>query len=244
MAENRRERDKRFYFSRGQMVLLGGAFTLASVVIFFLGVFTGKGIEERRMVKLEEPPVKIPVKPSAPAAAGTPQGEATKNEITFYNTLTKPTETQPPAGEKRAEARPAEKSAAAEPGQSKPQAKESKPQSKEAAPAKPVEKKVEKTPAPGAAPKPAAAVETATGAESGKGWTVQVNAFPDERSAKIWVDRLKNKGYNAYVTEVNVKGKTWYRVRVGQYGTREEARKVEETLRTRDNYTNAFVISR
>ncbi len=38
MAENRRDKDKRWFFTRGQMVLLGGAFTLASVIIFFLGM--------------------------------------------------------------------------------------------------------------------------------------------------------------------------------------------------------------
>jgi len=44
MAENRRGKENRFYFSRGQMVLLGAAFTVASVIIFFLGMFVGKGI--------------------------------------------------------------------------------------------------------------------------------------------------------------------------------------------------------
>jgi cell division protein FtsN len=46
------------------------------------------------------------------------------------------------------------------------------------------------------------------------------------------------------VTEVNVKGKIWYRVRVGQYGTREEAKKVEEVLKTKENYTKSFIASR
>lgn len=248
MAENRREKDKRFYFSRGQMVLLGGAFILASVIIFFLGVFTGKGIEERRIVKLEEPAVKIPVKPAAPGGpAG--QGSTTKEEMTFYNTLTKPTGAQSPAEEKATATKPVEKSAKAESKETKLQTKESKPpaketkvQTKEAAPApKPVENKAEKSLAPAEAPKPASPVETAEVKESGKGWTVQVNAFPDERSAKTWVDRLKNKGYNAYVTEVNVKGKIWYRVRVGRYNSREEAKKVEEALKTKENYTKAFI---
>ena len=30
MAENRRGKDSRYYLSRGQMIFLGGAFTLAS----------------------------------------------------------------------------------------------------------------------------------------------------------------------------------------------------------------------
>ncbi len=234
MVENRREKDKRFYFSRGQMVLLGGAFALASVIIFFLGVFTGKGIEERRIVKMEEPPVKFPIKPAAPGGAGG-QGGTTKEEMTFYNTLTKPTGAEPSAEAKPKETKQAEKTA-------KPESKENKPQTREAPPApKPVEKKAEKTPSAAAAPKPAAPVETAESKDIGKAWTVQVNAFPDERSAKVWVDRLKNKGYNAYVTEVNVKGKIWYRVRVGRYNTREEARKVEDALKTKDNYTKAFI---
>ena len=220
MAENRREKDKRFYFSRGQMVLLGGAFALASVIIFFLGVFTGKGIEERRIVKMEEPPVKIPIKPAASGGPGG-QGGAAKEEMTFYNTLTKPTEAEPSAEQKPKESKPAEKTA-------KPESKESKPQTKEAPPA----------------PKPAPPVKTAESKESGKGWTVQVNAFPDEKSAKTWVDRLKNKGYKAYVAEANAKGKIWYRVRVGQYNTREEAKKVEEALKTKENYTKAFIANR
>ncbi len=244
MVENRREKDKRFYFSRGQMVLLGGAFALASVIIFFLGVFTGKGIEERRIVKMEEPPVKIPIKPAA-SGGGAGQGGTAKEEMTFYNTLTKPTGAEPSTEQKLKEAKPAEKTAKPESKESKRQAKESKPPTKEAPPApKPVEKKAEKTASPEAAPKPAPPVETAESKESGKAWTVQVNAFPDEKSAKTWVDRLKNKGYNAYVTEVNTKGKIWYRVRVGQYGTREEAKKVEEALKTKENYTKAFIANR
>jgi cell division protein FtsN len=43
---------------------------------------------------------------------------------------------------------------------------------------------------------------------------------------------------------VNIKGKVWYRVRVGQYNNREEAKKVEESLKTKENYTKAFIASR
>jgi cell division septation protein DedD len=86
--------------------------------------------------------------------------------------------------------------------------------------------------------------ENAQGKEAGTSWTVQVNAFPDANSAKIWVDRLKNKGYNAYVTEVRNQDKVWYRVRVGHYDTRSEAEKIEETLKTKENFTKAFATSR
>jgi hypothetical protein len=88
MAENRRGKDKRFYFSRGQLVLLGGGFIGATIVIFFLGMLVGKEIEVRKAVMKEEPLVKIPVKPSGPGGGAT-QGGQGKNEMTFYDTLTK-----------------------------------------------------------------------------------------------------------------------------------------------------------
>lgn len=265
MAENRKGKDQRFYFTRNQLLLLGGAFVAAAVVIFFLGVFTGKGIEERRVVKAEDPLVKIPVKPAPPGGASV-QGGAPKDELTFYNTLTKtkPSGAPSPTEEKPKQTKAAQKSAKTEVKESKAQSKE-KPEpapipAGESAPApKTAEKKAEKTPPPALAAKPvdkkaeksSPAPATEKAAQSGekaerggKGWTVQVNAFPEEKSAKSWVDRLKNKGYNAYVVEVSIKGKTWYRVRVGNYSTREEAKKVEETLKTKENYPKAFTASR
>src|SRR3970040_612295 len=125
MAENRREKDKRFYFSRGQMVLLGGAFALASVVIFFLGVFTGKGIEERRIVKMEDPRVKIPINPAAPGGTAG-EGGTTKEKMTFYNTLAKPTGAEPPGEQKPKDTKPVEKTAKVNSKEKKPQAKERK----------------------------------------------------------------------------------------------------------------------
>jgi cell division septation protein DedD len=239
MAENRRgSKDKRFYLSRGQLVLLGVAFTAASIIIFFLGIFVGKGIEERRMAKNEEPSIKIPVKPSPQGSSGAVGAQA-KEELTFYNTLTKS-----PAAEPVVEARPTE------PKQpetvAKAVVKNGKAQIKEESP--PAPKAVEKRPEKAvAATELSAKTQTAEAAEpreNDKSWTVQVNAFPDERSAKIWADRLKDKGYNAYVTEVRNKGKMWYRVRVGRYGSREEADKAVKNLRGMENFTQAFATNR
>jgi cell division protein FtsN len=231
MAENRRDRDKRFYFRRGQLVLLGGAFTLASLIIFFLGIFVGKGIEERKIVKKEEPLVRIPVKPSAPGQS--------KEEPTVHNTVPEPPVTQPLVEDKPREPKPPEKLAKAE-------VKETKPAKEDALPpaAKVLEKKVEKSAPAAEAAKKSEMAETSEGQENGKVWTVQVNAFPDERSAKIWVDRLKNKGYNAYMTEAKNKGKTWFRVRVGKYSTRDEAETAVETLKSKENQTKAFAASK
>jgi cell division septation protein DedD len=68
--------------------------------------------------------------------------------------------------------------------------------------------------------------------------------IPDERSAKQLVDRLKNKGYNAYVSEVQYRGKPWFRVSVGKYGAREEADKVVSALKGKENYAKAFAASK
>jgi len=226
MAENRR--GKRFYFSRGQLILLGAGFTAAAVIIFLLGMLVGKGIEEGKMVRPAEPLVKVPVKPATQGANSAPVSPL-REELTFYDTLTKAPAAHPSAEEKTKEAKGVDKAARAE-------VKESKPESKLSA-RMTEDKEAEAT-------RKALFTENAEKKDVDKAWTVQINAFPDQNSAKIWVDRLKNKGYNAYVTEVHVKGKAWYRVRVGQYDTREEAEKIEETMKNKENFTKAFATSR
>lgn len=237
MAENRRGKENRFYFSRGQLILLGGAFTLTSVIIFFIGMFVGKGIEERKILKREEPLVKIPVKPTPQESSGAP-AVPPKDEITFNESVSKSPGTAAPAQEITKEEKPPEKVAKLEPKEIKSQVKA------EAPPAKLAEKKTEKSVAAEEPPKQTEAIETAAAKDPGKVWRAQVNAYPDERSAKQIVDRLKDKGYNAYVTEAQNKGKTWYRVNVGKYGSRDEADKVVEVLRSKENFTKAFAASK
>jgi cell division septation protein DedD len=233
MAENRRGKENRLYFTRGQMVLLGGAFALTSVIIFLIGMFVGKSIEERKLAKKEEPLVKIPVKPSAKETSGAPAAQG-KDEISFNDAPSKSAGAAPQAEEKTKEVKSAEKVAT-----------ETKlPAKTEPAAIKRAEKKVEPSAPPAEAAKKAETTETAAGKDQNKIWRAQVNAYPDERSAKLIVDRLKNKGYNAYVTDVQNKGKTWFRVSVGKYGTREEADKIVEVLKSKENFTNAFVSSK
>ena len=233
MAENRRGKENRLYFTRGQMVLLGGAFALTSVIIFLIGMFVGKSIEERKLAKKEEPLVKIPVKPSAKETSGAPAAQG-KDEISFNDAPSKSAGAAPQAEEKTKEVKSAEKVAT-----------ETKlPAKTEPAAIKRAEKKVEPSAPPAEAAKKAETTETAAGKDQNKIWRAQVNAYPDERSAKLIVDRLKNKGYNAYVTDVQNKGKTWFRVSVGKYGTREEADKIVESLKSKENFTKAFVSSK
>ena len=69
---------------------------------------------------------------------------------------------------------------------------------------------------------------------------MQANSYPDAKSANDLVDRLKNKGYNAFVTEANVQGKVWYRVRIGPFGSREEADKTVAMLKSKEDLGKAF----
>jgi cell division septation protein DedD len=228
MAENRRGKDSRYFLSRGQMIILAGTFTLASVVIFFIGMMVGTVIEERKIFKKDEPLVKMPIKP-----AGAANGAAVKSdEITFYDTLAKSRSAQALAEAPAKELRPAVKAES--------------PEEKAANSAKP-DKPVAKLPESKTG-KTQKETETAKGEPAGRAegavWRAQVDALPDERSAKLLVDRLKNKGYNAYVSEVELRGKTWYRVSVGKYGSREEADKAVSVLKDKEDYSRAFAASK
>jgi cell division septation protein DedD len=75
-------------------------------------------------------------------------------------------------------------------------------------------------------------------------WTVQVNAFPTERDANGLAKKLADRGYDAYVVPVDIKGRTWYRVRVGRFAKREEAQELQETLKTKEKLTKAISVSR
>jgi cell division septation protein DedD len=204
MAENRREKDRRFYFTRGQLALLASAFTVASAIVFVLGMFVGKEIEARKVVRPEEPLVKVPVRPPSKGPADA-ESAKNKDDLTFYNTLTK-TPGATPAEEKTPEKLMELSNQSGRDGR-----RESKLEQAESAEAK----------------------------TNGKTWSIQVNSYPDAKSASELIDRLKNKGYNAFVTEANVNGKIWYRVRVGRFASREEAMKTEAALKNND-YPKAF----
>jgi len=237
MAENRRGKENRFYFSRGQLVLLGATFAVGSIIIFFLGIFVGQSIEERKLLKKEEPLVKIPVKPGAQESSSVPAPPPPKDEITFNESVTKANDVAVAAEEKPKNVKPLEKVAKAEVKERLALAKTETP------PAKTTEKKVEKA-APAVDTLKRVETVSTEAKESGKTWRAQVNAFPDERSAQQIVDRLKNKGYNAYVAEVQNKGKTWFRVNVGKYSSRDEADKMVDLLRTKENYPKAFAATK
>ncbi|NNF16158.1 MAG: SPOR domain-containing protein [Gammaproteobacteria bacterium] len=70
-----------------------------------------------------------------------------------------------------------------------------------------------------------------TTAASGPGWAVQVGSFALQENAERLADRLKNKGYGAFVMRNVVDGRVRYRVRVGATKERPEADELAAALR-------------
>jgi cell division septation protein DedD len=210
MAENRKGKGL-FYLGRGQIVIIAVGFTVTSVVIFFLGIMVGQGIAEKKMVKGEEPLVKIPVQP---LSSGSNSEAPAKEEMTFYDTLAK----APTEGGKKTSPRP-----------------EGVKTSEKAV------KRVAKAEPPAPAQRAQEKKETET--RPGK-WSVQVNAYLDERDAQDLVKKLSDKGYDAYVVTTNIKGRTWYRVRVGRLATQQEAKNLQQTLMTKERFAKAFATSK
>ena len=254
MAENRKGRGQGlYYWTRGQLLVLAVGITITSTVVFLLGILIGQGIEERKLLKKEEPLIKIPVQPLSQGSA-TP-GAPGKEEMTFYDTLAKA-----PAGaaatrvEATKEIKPAEKAAKSASKETKPPVQEQKAAAVEKV--KTVEKVQEKAVAEKSAPAaeakkvsplqktPGAEGSKAKAGEGEKAWAVQVNAYPLERDAKSLAKKLKDKGYDAYVLPTSIKGRTWYRVRVGRLGTQEEAKALQEKLKAKENFTKSITTSR
>jgi cell division septation protein DedD len=80
-----------------------------------------------------------------------------------------------------------------------------------------------------------------TGSDSGKKWSVQVSAEPAEDIANTLVQRLKASGYDAYMVRAEVKGQTYYRVRIRHFDAREEAESVRQSLMRQEGYRDAYL---
>jgi cell division septation protein DedD len=81
-------------------------------------------------------------------------------------------------------------------------------------------------------------------AESGnlsKKWSVQISSVPAKDIADTLVERLKAKGYDGYVVQANVKGQTYYRVRVGHFDARADAESVRQSLARQEGYRDAYL---
>jgi cell division septation protein DedD len=80
-----------------------------------------------------------------------------------------------------------------------------------------------------------------TPAPVSSGWSVQIASTTDLGEALKVVQRLRANGYDAYTRRREIAGATWYRVRVGNFKTRGEAKHLEEQLRRELQLDAAYV---
>jgi DedD protein len=74
-----------------------------------------------------------------------------------------------------------------------------------------------------------------------KNWSVQISATPAKNIADTLIQQLKAKGYDGYMVQAEVKGQTYYRVRVGHFNAREEAESVRQSLARQEGYRDAYL---
>jgi DedD protein len=205
----------------------GGA-VIASLV-FVLGVMVGRRVEARSGAdrSAEAAPASDPLaaldRLAVSGESDTDTGTATDAQLpsALRDGQAAPpapvdvTLAQPPLAGPVAAAPPAEAPAKAAPARPEPAADEA-----EAARAEPAKAE----PAKPEPPKPVAAKAEPPKLESKGRYTLQLSSFQSRAEADAFIGELKKAGYAPSVTEANVEGKgTWFRVRVGAYGSYDEA---------------------
>lgn len=76
---------------------------------------------------------------------------------------------------------------------------------------------------------------------SAKGWLVQLGSFQIKKNADNFVSRFKKKGYTPFV--VQAENSRWYKVRVGPYPSKEEARQVAGDLKKNHKISAMVILS-
>jgi cell division septation protein DedD len=75
-------------------------------------------------------------------------------------------------------------------------------------------------------------IRTMAGTQSGLagGYVVQIASTPDRAYAQNLAATFVERGYQAYVTSAEVKGATYFRVRIGRFASLTEARQIVAQL--------------
>jgi len=263
----------RFELSRLEIAGVVISATAGLFVVFMLGIYAGRGMADRRVESGEQIvrlPVAPAVEQTPAADEGLtfydtlgkddhPMGEARDGEDRRLAAVPSDERAAVPAPAKTVDPKLAE-AKAVEAKASEPKAIEEAPlPPTHAAPAAPPKEPVHVAaaqPTPAAKPERPAASTPARVAvaladappplpktEAHGEWSVQVSASRDPRTADGVLQHLRSKGYEAFVLKVRRGSETFYRVRVGHYGTLEEAQQVVSRLRHEPGVPEAFVAS-
>lgn len=208
----------------GQLFALIFGFLVSSALIFLFGIWIGRAWTESRLVQ-EERVVRLAV----PTPAAAKEDETEEVDLSFYRNL-----------KEKAYQRLQEASAATPaPAALAPSGTPTN------APRNTPHQEVEKPkPTPTAVPPPRAKPTEPSQTEkewADAGWTVQVNATTNVQEATELARKLRLKGYEAYTVQAPMRGQTWYRVRVGRFTNREQAKELESRLRSSEHLDSAYV---
>lgn len=209
-----------------QLVFLFMATTVVSVVIFLCGVLVGRNVRAENLVAdpvmaaaADPAPASEPLSPDP--AATEPPAPAPEGDLTYPKRLES---TRP--GPEKLTARKDEAPKPVEPP----------------APREDGRKAEEPTPA-AAAPRPAeppVPSPAAQGARPGR-WIVQVVSLKDRAAANQIVQRLKNKGYPAFLAVTSGAPTQLYKVQVGRYRERSEAQQIQSRLKREEQFDPLIV---
>jgi cell division septation protein DedD len=246
-----------FRFGGRELAVLGAVAGLIASVLFVAGIVVGREMGRGKVARAEGREHRSPEPEGLRGGVdGTVKTAATRAEekVTFYRTLTAPTQDLPQVGKPTIEERlvpkdepvphapePAAEGApkpAAEPARVEPVPARTEPEAPRAAPAPRAPKPADtttRTARPATAP-PARSAPTqvaAAGTTATDAWTVQVSAFRSRALAEELRSRLAARGFDAYVfPSITEDGRPRYRVRVGTYVARGDAERVAADLRT------------
>ncbi len=77
--------------------------------------------------------------------------------------------------------------------------------------------------------------------QGGGGYTLQVGSTNDEAAARAQVAQLKAAGHTAYYVRAEIPGKgTWYRIRVGRFGSPADAQRYSRTLPGKSTFATSY----
>jgi cell division septation protein DedD len=225
-----------------QLVFLFMATTVVSVVIFLCGVLVGRGVRgEGLAASTNRPAVSAagatpsvpdttPTSPPAAAETAAPASrpltytERLQAEKAAQENLKAPTAVSEPATEPPASTSPA----STPPVPQQPAVASSAPVSKPLAP-----KGTSSTPAPVSASIP----DTGSASPAPGVWAVQVVALTDHAAASAVAERLKSKGYTAFLVAPKAGAPVKnYKVQIGRFGDRAEAQQIADRLKREEQF--------
>jgi DedD protein len=208
-----------------QLVFLFMATTVVSVVIFLCGVLVGRNVRAENLVA-------DPV--MAAAADPAPTAEALSPD---------PAATEPPAPASEGDLTYPGRLAATRPESEQLTARREAPRAAEPPAPREDRRKVEEPKPAAAAPRPAeppVPSPAAQGARPGR-WIVQVVSLKDRAAANQIVQRLKNKGYPAFLAVTSGAPTQLYKVQVGRYRERSEALQIQARLKREEQFDPLIV---